>query len=61
MEPFATGKSNQHSVKNSACAVQPGVPRLWCGRAAMDGASVLHSFISSPIGRLFTLTLKPFK
>ena len=44
MEPFATGKSNQHSVKNFACAVQPRVQRLWCGRAAMDGASVLHSF-----------------
>jgi hypothetical protein len=25
--------------------VQPRVQRLWCGRAAMDGAAALHSFI----------------
>ena len=44
MEAFATVKSNQHSVKNFACAVQPGVQRLWCGRTALEGASALQSF-----------------
>ena len=54
MEAFATVKSNQHSVKNFACAVQPGVQRLWCGRTALEGASALQSFVESR-GRLFTL------
>jgi hypothetical protein len=57
MEAFATVKSNQHSVKNFACAVQPGVQRLWCGRTALEGASALQSL--SRNGRLFTLTAKP--